>query len=71
LEPHEFDVNVIDTSGTVLAFRVISDGMPLQVNDEARMADLMERVSRAYAEDGYRYRLAVDEILREAGSHEP
>lgn len=70
MEPHEFDVNVIDTSGTVLAFRVISDGMPLQVNDEARMADLMERVSRAYAEDGYRYRLAVDEILREASSHE-
>lgn len=70
LESHEFDVNVIDTSGTVFAFRVISDGMPLQVNDEACMADLMEKISRAYAEDGYRYRLAVDEILREASSHE-
>lgn len=70
MESHEFDVNVIDTSGTVFAFRVISDGLPLQVNDEACMADLMERISRAYAEDGYRYRLAVDEILREASSHE-
>jgi predicted nucleotidyltransferase len=70
LESHELDVNVMDTSGTVLAFRVISHGMPLQVNDEAYMADLTERISRAYAEDGYRYRLAVDEILREARSHE-
>jgi len=70
LESQEFDVNVIDTSGTVFAFRVIGHGMPLQVNDEACMADLTERVSRAYAEDGYRYRLAVDETLREASSYE-
>ena len=64
-------MTVIDTSGTVFAFRVIRDGLPLQVDDEACMAALMERISRAYAEDGYRYRLAVEEILREAGSHEP
>jgi len=52
LESHESDVNVIDTSGTVFAFRVIGDGMPLQVKDEAFTADLMERISGAYAEDG-------------------
>ena len=66
LESHEFDVNVIDPSGTVFAFGVISEGMPLQINDEACMADLMETISRAYSEAGYRYRLAVEEILRQA-----
>ncbi|NLH88278.1 MAG: nucleotidyltransferase domain-containing protein, partial [Firmicutes bacterium] len=70
LGSHEFDVNVIDISDTLFAFRVISEGMPLQVNDEAHMAELMEKVSRAYAEDGYWYCLAVEEIVREAGSHE-
>ena len=70
LESQEFDVNVIDTSGTVFAFRVIGHGMPLQVNDEACMADLTARVSRAYAEAGYRYRLSVDESLREASPFE-
>lgn len=45
---------------------VYAEGMALAVNNENRMAELLERISRAYADDGYRYRLAVQEILKEA-----
>lgn len=66
LKSHVFDVNVVDPSDSVFAYRVIAEGMALAVNNEDRMAELLERISRAYADDGYRYRLAVQEILKEA-----
>lgn len=68
IESHVFDVNVIDPSDTVFAFRVLSEGIVLSVNDERSWTGTMERVSRAYCEDGYRYRLAVAALLREAST---
>lgn len=63
IESHASDVNVVDPRDSIFAFRVISEGIALAVNDEERMTDLVEQISRDYCENGYRYRLAVEALI--------
>lgn len=71
LDGHPFDITVVDPQQAHFAFRVFSEGVPLYVSDPERLTDLMERVSREHSEFAYWYRLAVREILEEAGAHGP
>lgn len=68
LEPidgHPFDINVVLPGETIFAYRIISEGTLIYVSDQNRMRDLVEQVSREYAEKGYRYRKALEEIREE------
>jgi len=65
---HEAVADQPETAAAYLFGSAVTGGF--RAVADSREADLMERISRAYAEDGYRYRLAVEEILRETSSHE-
>lgn len=67
---HPFDVNIVDPAQTIFAYRVISQGVPLVVRDDRPMRALLEKISRDYADAGYYYRRAVQEILEGATSHD-
>lgn len=70
LGEHPFDVNIVDPANTIFAFRIISQGIPLVVRDNASMHVLLERVSREYADIGYYYRRAIQDVLKGATSRD-
>jgi predicted nucleotidyltransferase len=69
LAGHPFDLNLIDPEQTILAFRILREGVPLLVRNWEQFDSLTEKISRDYSERGYRYRLALGEIAAEAGRH--
>ncbi len=60
---HEYDISFIDPDSTIFTFRVFSEGKLIYVKDENFLTDMLEKVSRRYADDGPRYLRALEEIL--------
>lgn len=69
LDGHPFDIVVLNPNDVIFCFTVIKDGRLVYCRDIERVTDVMEYVSRHYAEVYPRYRQALDEILEEMGSY--
>lgn len=65
LNGHVFDVVLLDSGNTVFSFRVIKEGQLIYAKNMERITDVIEYVSRCYAEVYPRYRSALDEIISE------
>lgn len=63
LQGHRFDVNVLGAQNVIFSFKVISTGRLVYAADIGVVTDFVEKVSRRYADIGYRYRRAVEEAL--------
>jgi len=64
-EGHPFDLTLINIDNTILAFRILKEGLPVVIRDQEKFTDIMEKVSRDYSEKGFRYQQAISEILKE------
>ncbi|MFZ5592470.1 MAG: nucleotidyltransferase domain-containing protein [Bacillota bacterium] len=58
-----FDINFIDPARPILAVRIFNQGRLIYCRDQDRLSDVMEQVSRLYAEVYPRYRQALEEML--------
>lgn len=67
-EGHAFDIALVNQSKPIFAFRVISEGKLIYVKNRERVTDVMEYVSRKYADLYPRYRAALEEIFAEVVS---
>lgn len=63
LQGHGFDVNVLRAQNVIFSFKVISTGKLVYAADMDVVTDFVEKVSRCYADIGYRYRRAVEEAI--------
>lgn len=62
---HVFDVVLLNPWNTIFCFRVIKEGQLIYVKNMERVTDVIECVSRRYAEVYPRYRAALEEIISE------
>jgi len=60
---HPFDVVLLDPGKPLFVFRVIKEGKLVYCRNRDRVTDLIEYVSRRYADLYPRYRRALEEIL--------
>jgi predicted nucleotidyltransferase len=60
---HAFDVVLLNSLPSMIAFRVIKEGYLIYCSDGEAVADLVERISQRYREDYPRYRAALKDIL--------
>lgn len=67
-EGHLYDIAFLSPRHPIFSFRVIKEGKLVYVRDMERIRDLMELVSRRYADVYPRYRLALEEIMAEVVS---
>ncbi len=59
INDHDFDNIVVNSLPSIFAFRVIKDGHLFYQEDPEVVTELIEQVSRRYAEDYSRYRSAL------------
>ena len=73
IDGHPFDLVLINPDKPIFAFKAISQGKMIYVRDHNRVTDVIELVSRRYAELYPRYRRALEEIFVEvvSGGHRP
>ncbi len=64
-EGHPYDIVLLNLGNPIFSFRIIKKGRLIYVRDLDRVQDVMEQVSRRYADVYPRYRIALDEILDE------
>jgi len=69
IEGHAFDVTILDLNNIIFCFRVIKEGNLIYAKNMERVTDVMEYVSRRYAEVYPRYRAALEEIIDEVVNH--
>lgn len=62
---HPFDIVLLDPGKPLFVFRVIKEGKLVYCRNWDRVTDVMEFVSRRYAEVYPRYRAALEEIVAE------
>gem|GEM_PF-377117 len=62
---HPFDIVLLDPGKPIFVFRVIREGKLVYCRNWDRVTDVMEFVSRRYAELYPRYRAALEEIVAE------
>ncbi|MBS4025220.1 MAG: hypothetical protein KGZ96_06035 [Clostridia bacterium] len=60
---HVFDLMVVNTLSSILAFRILKDGNIFFQHEPKVITDFLEQVSRRYAEDYPRYRTALKLIV--------
>ncbi len=65
---HPFDVTVLSPEDTIFAFRVISEGRLIYHKDYEYVTDLIEHVSRRYADIYPRYKKALEQIMNDLAS---
>ncbi|MEW5954114.1 MAG: nucleotidyltransferase domain-containing protein [Bacillota bacterium] len=65
LNGHVYDVVLLDPGNTIFCFRVIKEGQLIYTKNIGRVTDVIEYVSRCYAEVYPRYRDALEEIISE------
>lgn len=65
VDGHPFDVFLLDPRKPLLAFRVIKEGRLVYARNPERVLDVVEQVSRRYADLYPRYRAALEEIIAE------
>lgn len=63
IDGHAFEVIVLRPEAVLFSFKVIREGRLVFSRNRDVLLDFMERVARRYAEAGYRYRRALDEVL--------
>lgn len=63
VDGHHFDLVVLNSLSSILAFRIINSGRLIYQNDPGTVTDFIERVSRQYGENYPRYRAAVRLIV--------
>ncbi|SHI78330.1 hypothetical protein [Desulfofundulus thermosubterraneus] len=66
LPPYEgrpYDIVLLNPERLLFAFRVIKEGKLIYARDMERITDVMEYVSRRYADLYPRYRAALEEIF--------
>lgn len=66
---HFYDVVLLDPGNTIFSFRVIKEGQLIYKKNIDRVNDVIEYVSRRYAEVYPRYRIALEEIISEVISY--
>ncbi len=62
---HRFDITILRPDKPLFAFKVIREGKLVYSRNPDRIADVVEIVSRRYAELYPRYRQALEEIFAE------
>lgn len=62
---HPYDVTLLDIDNIIFCFRVIKEGRLIFARNHDRVTDIIEYVSRRYADVYPRYRMALEEILEE------
>lgn len=65
---HPYNITLFDLNNTIFCFRVIKEGRLIYVRNPDRVTDVMEDVSRRYADVYPRYKIALEEILSEVMS---
>lgn len=73
IQGHSFDLQILNPDKPLFAFRAISGGRLVYSRNDGRLAEVMEYVSRRYADLYPRYRQALEEIFAEvvSGGHRP
>jgi len=69
LNGHPYDIVLLELNNTIFYFKVIKEGCLIYVRNFDRITDIMEYVSRRYAESYPRYRIALQEIVDEVISN--
>ncbi len=59
-EGHPFDLVSVRDADTILAFEILRHGVPLLIRDEAVVLDVVEAISRRYADVYPRYKKALE-----------
>lgn len=59
-EGHPFDLVSVRDADTILAFEILRHGVPLLIKDEAVVLDVVEAISRRYADVYPRYKKALE-----------
>lgn len=59
-EGHPFDLVSVRNVDTILAFEILRHGVPLLIKDEAVVLDVVEAISRRYADVYPRYKKALE-----------
>ncbi|MCS5696474.1 nucleotidyltransferase domain-containing protein [Desulfofundulus thermocisternus] len=62
-EGHSYDIVLLNPERPLFAFRVIKEGKLIYARNMERITDVMEYVSRRYADLYPRYRAALEEIF--------
>ncbi|WP_034634578.1 nucleotidyltransferase domain-containing protein [Desulfofundulus thermocisternus] len=62
-EGHPYDIVLVNPEKPLFAFRVIKEGKLIYARNMERITDVMEYVSRRYADLYPRYRAALEEIF--------
>lgn len=65
---HPYDIILLDLKNSIFCFRVIKEGRLIYARNPDRIADVMEDVSRRYADSYPRYKDALQEIIAEVMS---
>jgi len=60
-----YDIIFVTSQNSIFSYRIIKDGRLIYVKNKNRITDVMEDVSRRYAEVYPRYRVALEEIVNE------
>lgn len=67
---HRYDILLLDSDNPIFSFRVIKEGRLIYVRNLDRITDVMEQVSRRYAESYPRYKAALQEIIAGVIAHD-
>lgn len=70
---HAFDVIILNPDKPIFAFKAISEGRLIYSSNQNRVTDVIEYVSRRYADLYPRYRQALEDIFAEvvSGGYRP
>ncbi|MGB9904452.1 MAG: nucleotidyltransferase domain-containing protein [Desulfotomaculales bacterium] len=70
-EGHPFDLFLLNPKKPLFAFKVMKEGKLVYCRNRERVTDVLETVSRRYADLYPRYRSALEEIFAEVVAHGP
>lgn len=59
---HSFDITSIRDTNIIIAFKILNKGLPIYINDQESVSDLIEFISRRYLDIYPRYRKALEMI---------
>ncbi|MCF6095679.1 nucleotidyltransferase domain-containing protein [Thermovorax subterraneus] len=62
-EGHPFDLVSVAHANVILAFEILRHGIPIFIKDDDVVSDLIEKVSRKYADVYPRYKKALELII--------
>lgn len=65
---HPYDIILLDLNNSIFCFRVVKEGRLIYAGNPGRIADVVEDVSRRYADSYPRYKAALQEIIAEVMS---